>query len=226
MSLLRRGSVVGQYVERQAPRDIPERTQSNSGRETKDDSQTTGKLTAYTSYFASMHDILEKLRGGDRRSIGRSDEVVRLVSHNPCLFSGLFRGMLDPDPIVRMRAADAVEKITSTHKDWLQPYKNDLLGKIARYPQQETRWHVAQMLPRLRMSPHERDTASSILFGYLEDKSSIVRTFSMQGLADLAMEDVRLRKRVIPLLEFLTATGSPAMRSRGRKLLARFGRTV
>jgi hypothetical protein len=173
-----------------------------------------------------MHDILDKLRGGDRRSIGRSDEVVRLVSWNPSLFPRLFRGIQDPDPVVRMRSADAVEKITSTHKDWLQPYKNDLLGKIARNSQKEVRWHVAQMLPRLHMSPDERDVASSILFRYLEDDSSIVRTFSMQGLADLAMQDASLRKRVIPVLEFLTTTGSPAMRSRGRKLLARLGGTV
>jgi len=168
-----------------------------------------------------MDDVLDKLRGGDRRSIGRSEEIVRLVSRNKRLFPRLFRGLQDSDPVVRMRAADAVEKITSIHANWLQPYKNDLLGKISREPQQEIRWHVAQMLPRLHMSPRERAIASSILFDYLEDSSSIVRTLSMQGLADLATQDASLRKRVIPVLEFLTTTGTAAMRSRGRKLLVR-----
>jgi hypothetical protein len=78
---------------------------------------------------------------------------------------------------------------------------------------------VAQMLPRLRLTARERDDATAILFDYLEDKSSIVRTFAMQALAELAMQDGRLRSRVFPLLERLAVAGTPAMRSRGRKLL-------
>jgi hypothetical protein len=69
------------------------------------------------------------------------------------------------------------------------------------------------------MTPKERDHAVSILFDYLEDKSSIVKTFAMQALADLAQDDSRLRKRIVPILEFLTASGTPAMRAPGRKLL-------
>jgi hypothetical protein len=78
---------------------------------------------------------------------------------------------------------------------------------------------VAQMLPRLRLTARERDDATAILFDYLEDKSSIVRTFAMQALGELAMQDRRLRSGVIPLLERLTEGGTPAMRSRGRELL-------
>jgi hypothetical protein len=40
----------------------------------------------------------------------------------------------------------------------------------------------------------------------------------MQSLADLAGGDARLRDRALPVLEHLTKTGSPAMRSRGVKL--------
>lgn len=58
-----------------------------------------------------------------------------------------------------------------------------------------------------------------ILTGYLKDQSSIVRTFSMQALTDLAEKDARLRATVTPVIERLTATGTPAMRSRGRRLL-------
>jgi hypothetical protein len=58
-----------------------------------------------------------------------------------------------------------------------------------------------------------------ILLGYLEDKSKIVKTFSMQALADLAETDLELRRQVIPLLAGLVESGSPAMKSRDRKLL-------
>jgi hypothetical protein len=40
-------------------------------------------------------------------------------------------------------------------------------------------------------------------------------------LADLAEHDEQMRRWVLPLLAELTRTGMPAMRSRGRKLLAR-----
>jgi hypothetical protein len=77
------------------------------------------------------------------------------------------------------------------------------------------------MVPRLDLSAQEREVAEGILLGYLEDDSRIVKTFSMQALSDLAETDAELRARVLPLLEELTATGSPAMRSRGEKLLER-----
>ena len=63
--------------------------------------------------------------------------------------------------------------------------------------------------------------AVQILYGYLQDRSKIVKTFSMQALADLALIDASLRPRVESLLVELMETGSSAMRSRGRKLLAR-----
>jgi hypothetical protein len=58
-----------------------------------------------------------------------------------------------------------------------------------------------------------------ILVKYTQDKSRIVKTFSMQALADLAAEEQSLCPRVIGLLEELVETGSPAMRNRGQKLL-------
>ena len=166
-----------------------------------------------------MRRILENLKGGDRRSIGRSGDAVRAVSKNPALFSDLMAGLLDGDRVVRMRAADAVEKATRTHPEWLQPWKRALLDTVAPLEDKELRWHVAQLVPRLRLTSPEKARAVRILMGYLEDKSSIVRTFSMQALADLAAQDEQLLEQVVPLIERLTRTGTRAMKSRGRKLL-------
>ena len=129
--------------------------------------------------------------------------------------------MLHPDPRVRMRAADIVEKYSAAHPGVLQPFKERLLGPISRVDQQEVRWHVAQMVPRLDLTAEERAQAVDLFTGYLGDTSRIVRTFAMQALADLAGQDGRLRERVRPLLEECTRTGSPAMQSRGKKLLKR-----
>lgn len=168
-----------------------------------------------------MKDVLEKLKGGDLRSIGRANEVVADVLSDPNLFDTVFHGMLNDDPIVRMRSADAVEKITADRPEWLQPYKTVLIDRVAAIEQQEVRWHVAQMIARLDLNQEELARAIEILLSYIEEKSKIVRTFSMQALADLAEQHPDLRPQAVEVIEELTRTGSPAMKSRGRKLLER-----
>lgn len=171
----------------------------------------------------SADDPLERLRGGDLRSIGRADELAAEALHTPELWPKLAAGLTDSDPLIRMRAADALEIASAHRPERLQPFKMLLLGPAARVPQQEVRWHVALMLPRLALEPAERETAVAILLSYLDDRSRIVKVNAMQGLAELALQDPTLRPRVIPLLRELTRDGSPAMRKRGQKLLQRLG---
>lgn len=168
----------------------------------------------------TMHTILQKLAGSDRRSIGRSNDVVADVLAEPTLFKEVFAGMLSEDKVVRMRAADAVAKITARHPEHLVPFKNTLVGPVASTDQIEVRWHVAQMLPRVHWNTTERKKVMGILREYLNDDSSIVKTFAMQAHAELARQFPELRPTVLRRLREPTATGTPAMRARGRKILA------
>jgi hypothetical protein len=171
-----------------------------------------------------MHAIWRKLGGGDRRSIGRVAEVVAQVQAEPALFDIVFEGMWAHDALVRMRCADAVEKITRERPDLLPPCKATLLRRAAGVEQQEVRWHLAQIITRVRLTPRERRRAVLILDGYLSDTSRIVRTFAMQALAEIAEQDAQLRPAILRTLTRLARTGTPAMQSRGRKLLARLRR--
>jgi hypothetical protein len=168
-----------------------------------------------------MHPLVAKLQGTDRRSIGRSEEVVGDVLADPGQFRLVFDAMLVADPVVRMRAADAVEKITRRRAGLLQGLEDRVLTEVATIDQQEVRWHVAQLLPRLALTPPQQAQAITILRGFLDDDSRIVRTFAMQALADLAEHDEQVRRWLRALLAELTHTDTPTMRSRGRKLLAR-----
>jgi hypothetical protein len=176
------------------------------------------------TFLSFMHAILKQLCGGDRRSIGRSNEIVEEILTRPSLFHYLFEGMASDDEIVRMRAADVAEKVTARQPDLLQPHKKELLTIAGSSDQQEVRWHAALMIPRLKLTAKERAVAVDILFDYLRDHSSIVKTFAMQGLATLASTDPRLRGKILPLLRELTEVGTPAMRARGRKLLQHLNR--
>jgi len=44
--------------------------------------------------------ILDKFRGGDLRSIGRSNEVAEDIKKNASLFETVFRGLYDSDPLI------------------------------------------------------------------------------------------------------------------------------
>jgi hypothetical protein len=168
-------------------------------------------------------DLLDKLSGGDGWSIGRVEEVVAEVLAKPAPFPSRFQGMMAGDPVIRLRAVDAVEKVTADRPELLRPYEAALLGRVDRIEQQEVRWHVAQMLPRLDLGAGERDVAVAILTGYLQNRSKTIQKPAMQALAGLAETDVRLCSQVLFLLEESTATGSPAMQTWGRKLLQKLG---
>jgi hypothetical protein len=76
--------------------------------------------------------VFQALKGGDRHSIGRSNQVVSIMRRQPALFPALIDGMHRDDELVRMRAADAAEKLTVANPEWLQPFKIQLIKLAAR----------------------------------------------------------------------------------------------
>ena len=105
--------------------------------------------------------ILKLLEGEDRRSIGRADRAAAMVAQDAELFPELIAGLWSGDALVRMRAADAAEKATRGNREVLQPYKRELLELMAETGEQELRWHLAAMIPRLRLNARERQLAAS-----------------------------------------------------------------
>jgi hypothetical protein len=168
--------------------------------------------------------ILNRLTGGDRRSIGQSNEVVALVLKRPALFPELMQGLRNSDTLIRMRAADAAEKVSLQRPDLLEPFKSKLLRLLDEATEQELRWHLARMVPRLHLSKKDRQRAAFAFRLYMSDQSSIVKTSAMQALADLASADHELMPEVRKLLTTPTKNGTAAMRARGRKLLRQMER--
>ena len=135
-----------------------------------------------------MNEILELLQGGDRRSIGRANEVVNMVQKNPAHFELLFQGFYESNPVIRMRTADAIEKVTSAAPELLIPYKQDFLALVHQINQMEVLWHFAQIIPRLSLSTEEIKTVYPSIEKYLSHPSAIVKTSAMQCLYDLSQQ--------------------------------------
>lgn len=162
---------------------------------------------------------MEKLAGTDRRSTGRADEVAREIAVNQALFDEVVAAIFGDDPVIRMRAADAVEKASRIRPELLVPHKERLLGDLARIAQKEVRWHLAQMLPRLPLCPAEIKRAVRILEGFLQDRSAIVRVNALEALVVLARGDAGLEAKALEHLETAVAAGTPSEKARARKLL-------
>ncbi len=171
-----------------------------------------------------MTDILDDLRGGDRRSIGRADEVVQAIEKNPSLFEAVFRGLYDHDPVVRMRSADVIEKITRNKPELLSGYRSEIISILTSAEQQEVCWHMAQIAPRLAYTVGEESQVVMILKHYLSHQSKIVRVSAMESLAIFAERNRSILNEVIEIIRIQVESGSPAVQSRGRKLLQRLER--
>ena len=122
-----------------------------------------------------MSTILEKLRGGDLRSIGRANEVAQEIEDNPALFESVFEGLADDDAVIRMRSADVIEKASQIKPELLSGYIQQVISILATATQQEVCWHMAQVAPRLKCNESEENEIIGSLKRYLLHKSKIVQ---------------------------------------------------
>ena len=164
--------------------------------------------------------ILSKLSQGDMRTTGKSDEVVKEVLEKPELFDQVFHGLTDPNPGVRMRSADALEKISSQRSELLQPYKAELLRIAEITEQQEIQWHVAQMFSYLSLTTEEITGVVTLLEKYFrQSKSNIVKVMALQTVANIAAIDDLYKLRLQKLLQEALQSGKPSLVSRAKKIL-------
>jgi len=168
-----------------------------------------------------MTNILDKLRGGDLRSIGSANEVAKEIANNTEQFKIVFSGLYDDDPVVRMRAADAVEKATKDRRELLAGYSTKVISILKTTEQQEVCWHMAQIAPRLDLSQSEERQLVGLLKKLLSHKSRIVMVSAMDALAGFAEKNKTLLNEVIEIIKRQMEGGSPSVLSRGRKLLQR-----
>jgi len=166
--------------------------------------------------------ILDKLLGGDLRSIGKADEVISDIIKEPTLFGEIFNGMKSHDPLIRMRSADVIEKVSKIHPEYLIPYKEELIKDITKVEQQEVKWHVALMFTYLVFTDLEKSQVIDILLSWIEkSKSKIVKVNSLQALAYIGESDKKYRNQIFSILEEVIETGSPAMVARSKQLIAK-----
>ena len=171
-----------------------------------------------------MESTYSRLRGGDLRSIGAADEIAREAESNLSVFCELVGGLCVPEGVVRMRCADALEKVTRTHPEYLAPYAKELLKLIDPEQPKELLWHVVQMAPRVAWTGAKLPKVFQAVEACLASTSSIVKASAMQALFELTQQAPSKVGEVSALIRELLQTGTPAMKARGAKLLRKLAR--
>jgi hypothetical protein len=165
------------------------------------------------------NDLLEKLSGGDLRSIGKANLIVTEIQ-NQNDFNALFNCLYSDDRLVVMRAADAIEKITVECVDFLHGHKKELLAFCERANNIEFKWHLALILPRLSFLESECDYVRKILSSWLLDtkESKIVRTNSLQALCELSKQDSTIKEKLDGIMSEVEKENIPSLLARIHKI--------
>jgi hypothetical protein len=166
--------------------------------------------------------IYALLNGGDLRSISGSNEVAMLI-HSQNDFDVLFDFLNDSSRIIVMRAADSIEKVSRRHSVYLDKHKTALLGMIADATDKELKWHLAQLVPRLKLDDDEKNNAFEIFKRWLlnENESNIVRVNSIQALYELSYNSKSSKKSFDEILISIEKENIPSINARIRKLKLR-----
>jgi hypothetical protein len=149
-------------------------------------------------------DLRALLGVGDRRTVGRVAEVVDWFEQSGAKAGPLVELLWDADAGVRMRAADALEKLSRTKPACLKSWKAELLGLLVETEQAEVLWHLELMLPRMELTAGQRGRVWQRLRELLSHPSSIVKTNAMQAMWELSEGNPALGAEIFAFLHAVT----------------------
>lgn len=171
--------------------------------------------------------LSDRLAGGSRRSLGEADAVAAEARGSRRLVDELVDCLLVEDELVRMRAADALEKVARDRPEWVAPHVDRLLGEVAEVEQPSVRWHVAQLLAEVPLDPSQRERAVVLLRRMLEEETDwIVLTCAMSAMTDLALAGSApdtVAPWLVAVLRRHARDPRPAVAKRATRQLARMG---
>lgn len=168
-----------------------------------------------------MSQLLDRLTGGDLRSIGDADAVVAIVGDNQDCFDEVFQGFYSDNPVLRMRVSDVIEKSARRYPELLNKHTVAIVKRLPVWDeQQEVKIPLALMLGYLTLSKAQLPTVKKYLRKWLPDtRSRIVQVNCMHSLVDLGLKHGESREALINLVNEQMEKGSAAVKARGRKLL-------
>ncbi|HEY1895322.1 MAG TPA: hypothetical protein VGG62_03575 [Terracidiphilus sp.] len=166
--------------------------------------------------------------GRSALDVGRVPEIAEWICDLPRRIPRLIELLWDDEPGVASRATDVLERITRHASPALgravAGHKEALIGLLSEAQPPKVRWNLALTIPRIELTVPECRRVSSVLRTWFDDRSSIVKTAALHGIAELTRADPASLPVVLDLLRTAGRSGTPAMRARSRILLRKLER--
>jgi HEAT repeat protein len=166
-----------------------------------------------------MGTLIHWLSEGDLTTDGRANEVAELVASNPELWPDLTTALSSPEPAVRGHAADALEKVTRTHPEWVRANLPALRRQAIADPVAMVRWHLAMVFGHLASFDETVDPSSRTLEKLLHDPSATVRSWALTSLCIIGRLSPNRSPRITRQISALTRDPSTAVRKRADRAL-------
>jgi len=161
------------------------------------------------------------LVGGKANSLGRVNDVIEVVLADQSRLDELYKCLFEEDAWVRMRAADALEKICRVHPDWLLPYIDMLQADFASNTQASIQWHMAQIFAEVELTTKQKEFAIHWLQALLATETTdwIVAANAMDTLGSFTQDGSFPRAQFVKLLHVQLRHKSNAVIRRAHKWL-------
>jgi len=172
-----------------------------------------------TQTRTSQKDFKELLLGDDLRSLGKSSEIISLINDQDS-FDKLFTYLYDNDRATVMKTIDIIEKITLKHEKYLQKHKPEIINMSNNAEYIELKWHLAQIITRIKYTNNEIKIVWKILEKWILDRkeSKIVRVNSLQSLYEITKNNNEFQNDFINIVNTIREENIPSINARIKKL--------
>lgn len=159
--------------------------------------------------------------GGKSNSLGKVPEIIEITLGDQSRLDELYECLFEEDAWVRMRAADAIEKVCRQQPNWLLPYIDKFTAGLAEDSQPSIQWHLAQIYAQVVLTKAQKQLIINWLEKLLSTKDTdwIVAANAMDTLAQFTRAGSYPTAKMIMLLKTQEQHKSKAVVKRATKLL-------
>lgn len=159
--------------------------------------------------------------GGKSNSLGRVNDVIQEVFSDKTLVEELYACMFSENAWVRMRAADAFEKVCREYPERIEPYIDRIQKELSGSRQPSIQWHIAQIYQEVSLTDEQKKGALKWLTDLLSTKEIdwIVAANAMTALVYFTKRGNFTKKKLIRLLEIQLSHKSNAVRKKANKFI-------
>lgn len=166
----------------------------------------------------SCSELRDRLRKGDRRSVGAAGAVADLVRQDAALLPQLIDLLDDNDEAVVAHAAHAMMQIALDGPARFDPFVDPLLARLEQLRQWEIGEQLPKILVRTKLSEEQVERLAGIFSANINARSNIVAACSLQGMVDLACDRLIERRLAEQALDTALASKRKALAARARQL--------